>query len=341
MNKKDSNCLTGACPVLPETGDTVKMSEGSGGVEMQLLVDEIKKHFEIESGWSGTSDDSASIHIKEGELVFTTDSYVVTPTFFPGGDIGKIAFCGTVNDLSMMGAKPLGISLGLILEEGLSKKELFDIVSSISDMSKETGIPIVTGDTKVLEKGAIDKIVINSSGVGTTQSLLIEQLKEGDDVIVSGGVGEHGTALLAKRYDLETDVVSDSKPLHREIEEIKGLVKQAKDVTRGGLAAILNEMTDKNNVGMLIEEKSVPLQDQVRALTEILGIDFYSLACEGRFVCIAKKENSNEVLKILKKYNSLATKIGKITVDKDVVIQTVFGKKILGVPSGNIVPRIC
>lgn len=335
-------CLTGACPTPIERDlHTIKLSEGSGGKEMQHLIGELRGRLPASDAWRNADDDGASYRIGDQELVFTTDSYVVTPTFFPGGNIGTLAFCGTVNDLSVMGADPIGLSLGLILEEGFPKSKFFEIIDTIGALSKETGIPVVTGDTKVLERGAIDGIVINTSGVGIAKTVLDAKAVLGDHILVSGGVGEHGTALLAKRYELEASITSDSKPLHEELRAVRSRIKQAKDVTRGGLSAILNELALKNHVGITINEEDVPLHDQVRALTEILGIDLYSLACEGRFVCIVAPEESAEVLRILRTFNPLATKIGEVTSVPPVVVQTRFGKKILSMPSGNIVPRIC
>lgn len=342
MNKKNDNCLTGECPVpIERSMHTIKLSEGSGGKEMQLLIDSMREHFPQSKEWAHSKDDGATFAIGKEHLVFTTDAYVVTPIFFPGGNIGKIAFCGTVNDLAVMGARPIGISLSLILEEGFSKEEFSTIIKTIGDLSKETGIPVVTGDTKVVERGGIDKIIINTSGVGIAKKVLEAPLIAGDSVIVSGGIGEHGAALLARRFELETTLKTDSKPLHEELLATHSMVKQAKDVTRGGLAAILNELAEKNSVGMEIEEEWIPMHQQVRALTEILGIDVYSLACEGRFVCVVAKENTEAVLKILKTFNPLAQKIGEISKGKGIIVQTEYGKKILSMPSGNIVPRIC
>ena len=342
MKRKNDQCLTGECPVPIERDmHTIKLSEGSGGKEMQALVDTMRKCFFQSEKWAHSNDDGATFSLGKEHLVFTTDAYVVTPIFFPGGNIGKIAFCGTVNDLAVMGAQPIGISLSLILEEGFSKEEFETIIETIGTLSEATGIPIVTGDTKVVERGGVDKIIINTSGVGLAKRVLAEPLAVGDVVMVSGGIGEHGAALLAKRFELETLLETDSKPLHEEMLAIGGLVKQAKDVTRGGLAAILNELSEKNGVGMEIEEDNVPLDERVRALTEILGIDVYSLACEGRFVCVVAPEQAVETLRILQTFNPMARSIGTVRTEKLVIVQTQYGKKILSMPSGNIVPRIC
>jgi hydrogenase expression/formation protein HypE len=341
MKKKES-CLTGQCPTpLERPLHTIKLSEGSGGREMQALIGTLRSQFDQLSAWTHVTDDGATFPLGDQHLVFTTDAYVVTPIFFPGGNIGKIAFCGTVNDLAVMGARPIGISLSLILEEGFSKEEFNAILETIALLSKETGIPIVTGDTKVVERGGLHKILINTSGVGLAARVLEAPLSEGDVVVVSGGLGEHGAALLARRFELETTLVTDSKPLHEELLAIGPFIKQAKDITRGGLAAILNELSEKNGVAFTIEEEDVPLEAEVRALTEMLGIDVYSLASEGRFACVVAPEHVSSVLEILHTFNPAARQIGTVSFGRGVSVQTAYGKKILSMPSGNIVPRIC
>jgi hydrogenase expression/formation protein HypE len=342
MKQKDDNCLTGACPspVTPNL-HTIKLSEGSGGKEMGNLIKDIHTRLPSFGAWENTTDDGASIALGDERLVFTTDSYVVTPIFFPGGNIGQLAFCGTVNDLAVMGARPIGLSLALVLEEGFRKEEFYQIIETIGELSRSTGIPIVTGDTKVVERRGLDKIIITTSGVGVTKRIPNDPLKEGDVIIVSGGIGEHGATLLAKRFELEATIQTDSKPLHKEMEAIAPYIKQAKDITRGGLAAITNELAAKNSIGMMLDEEAIPIAEEVRALTEILGIDVYALACEGRLLCVASKDNAPRVLELLQSFNTTASIIGRVTTEKYVVVQTRYGKKILSTPSGNIVPRIC
>lgn len=342
MNDMKDTCLTGACPTPIERSlHTIKLSEGSGGKEMQSLIGAMRTHFGPSSGWTHTDDDGAVFALGEQRLVFTTDAYVVTPIFFPGGNIGKIAFCGTVNDLVVMGARPIGLSLSLVLEEGFSKEEFMTIIETIGALSRETGIPVVTGDTKVVERGSVDKIIVNTSGVGLATHIFETPLVAGDVIVVSGGIGEHGAALLSRRFELETELETDSKPLFEEVSATGECIKQAKDITRGGLAAILNELADKNGVGIEVDEERVPLRAEVRALTEILGIDVYSLASEGRFVCAVAAEHAEEVVKKLRQWNPLAECIGVVCAGKGVSVQTAYGKKILSMPSGNIIPRIC
>ncbi|MBD3202787.1 hydrogenase expression/formation protein HypE [Candidatus Woesearchaeota archaeon] len=321
--------------------DIITLAHGSGGKEMQELINSFNF---FKSSWKNTFNDSATYDIGKGkQLVFTTDSFTVDPVFFPGGNIGHLAFCGTVNDLCVMGALPLGLSLSLVIEEGFLKKELDKIINSIKKLSKEYSIPIATGDTKVMGKGKIDKIVINTSGVGVIdkKDLLTKKVEIGDKIILSGGLGEHAVSLLSKRFDYETDIVTDSKPLVKEIIDVKQLIKTAKDATRGGISAVLNDISAKNRVGMIIYEEDIPAKNQVVKITEMLGINLYELACEGRFVCIADEKTAGEVVKKLKKFNNSAAIIGKVVSGDKVIVQTYLGKRILNVPTGRIVPRIC
>ena len=319
----------------------IKLSEGSGGKEMQELVKRLTAFLHKDSRWSHTDDDSAVWNAGDSSLLFTTDSFVIDPIFFPGGDIGKIAICGTINDLAVMGAMPIGISLGIILEEGFSKNHLDRIMKSIGETSKKTGIPVVTGDTKVVEKGKVDKIIINTAGIGVSSSILDKKLRPGDKVIISGSVGDHAVAVLSKRFEFETSIMTDSKPVIEDIKAVRKLIKQAKDPTRGGIAASLNELCEKNNIGMIIDGKSIPVKNEVKSMTELLGIDVYSLACEGRFVCVSEAENAEKVVRILKEFDTDAAIIGEVTKGENVIIETGFGKRILTMPSGNVVPRIC
>lgn len=320
--------------------ERVTLSEGSGGKEMHELIESLAKRLHT-GAWEHIGDDSASLLLGRKRLFLTTDSYVVSPQFFPGGNIGTLAFCGTVNDLSVMGARPLGISLALVIEEGFEKERLFEIVDTIARLSRETGIPVVTGDTKVMGRGSVDGIVITTSGMGHAERPLDIPLRPGDRLVVSGGIGEHGAALLARRFGIETHLVTDSKPLWEEIDAVRGLIKQAKDVTRGGMASVLNELALRNRVAFLVDEQKVPLHPEVRSLTDLLGIDALSLACEGRFVCACGAADADAVVAALRRYNPDAAIIGEVQEGKGVTLQTGFGKRLLAMPSGVLVPRIC
>lgn len=322
----------------------ITLAHGAGGKEMSELIKSfnlIKNPIIKNTTWEGNDDDSASYRLPDGSyLFFTTDTFTVSPIFFPGGDIGNLAFCGTINDLVVMGAEPLGISLALTIEEGFPTNELGKIIKSIKELSKETKIPIVTGDTKVMEKGSIDKIIINTSGIGISKIKLSKEPKKGDKIIISGGIGEHGSALLSKRFEMETELKSDLKPLIEEIKEIKQLIKIAKDPTRGGIAATLNEISKKYVVGIELEEKLIPIKKEVKGVSEMLGINPYHLASEGRFLCIAEEKKSKEVIEKLKRFNNDATIIGEIK-GEQVLLKARYGKSILSEPTGRIVPRIC
>ena len=322
--------------------DIITLAMGSGGIEMDELIKSFK--FDNRGNWLNYDNDSATFNLnKNHKLVFTTDSFTIDPIFFPGGDIGKIAVCGTINDLSVMGAEPIGLSLGFVIEEGLPKADLQKIVESINKISIETNIPIATGDTKVMEKGKLDKIIINVSGIGIVKNevFLDKEIKPGDKLIISGGLGEHAVALLSKRFDYQTNIITDSKPLLKEMREIRKHIKFAKDPTRGGLAAVLNEISGKYNIGFNLVEEDIPAKKEVRKVTEMLGINMYELACEGRIICICSSENADIVVSKLKQYNPDAAIIGEVTLDKKVVLKTFLGSRILPHPSGRIVPRIC
>ncbi len=320
----------------------IGLSHGSGGKEMTDLIDTFS--FSFRGSWNNVDNDSATIQIGNNKnLVFTTDSFLVDPIFFPGGDIGHLAVSGTINDLAVMGANPLGLSLSFIIEEGFLLEHLQKIIKSIKHLSEKTKVPIVTGDTKVMEKGKVDKIIINTSGVGiaSDEELLTKEIHEGDAIILSGGLGEHAVALLSKRFDYETTIITDSKPVLEEINAVKSFIKIAKDPTRGGVAATLNEISNKQQKGILLNEENIPAKPEVRKVVDMLGINLYELACEGRFLCIAEKKHAKKVEKILKSFNKQASIIGEVTSGNQVVMQSILGKRILPHPTGRIVPRIC
>ncbi len=280
---------------------------------------------------------------KEGQkLVFTTDSYIVDPLFFPGGDIGKLAICGTINDLAVMGADPLGISLSLIIEEGFAIDDLKKILRSIAVVSRHEKVAIVTGDTKVVEKGGVKGLVVNTSGVGAVNRPVDNSgLKPGDLIIVSGGIGEHALAILAKRFNYRTKLKSDCQPLWRLIEPIKEYLTACKDPTRGGISATLNEMAQKSKVKMVLFEKFIPVHKEVRAMSEILGFSVYDLACEGRFVAGVPRNKIVKVIAVLRKLKQKPAFIGRVEKGHGVILETKLGKRVLPMPEGKLVPRIC
>lgn len=275
-------------------------------------------------------------------MVFTTDSYIVDPLFFPGGDIGKLSICGTINDLAVMGAEPLGISLSLIIEEGFAIDDLKKILHSIAVVSRQEKVAVVTGDTKVVEKGGVKGLVVNTSGVGAANRPVDNSgLKPGDLLIVSGGIGEHALAILAKRFNYQTKLKSDCQPLWRLIEPVKEYLTACKDPTRGGLSAAVNELAQKSKVKIILFEKQIPVQPEVRAMSEILGFSVYDLACEGRFVAGVPMNKVVKVIAILRKLKQKPAFIGRVEKGRGVILETKLGKRVLPMPEGKLVPRIC
>ena len=285
------------------------------------------------------------------KLVFTTDSYVVSPLEFPGGDIGTLAVCGTVNDLAVMGARPLWLSLGVILEAGLEFQTLERIVKSIAAKAREAGVRIVCGDTKVVEKGKGDGIFINTAGIGVLEKPLVpETIEPGDKIVVSGTMGDHGMALLTLRkgFPLKSDLRSDCAPLNGMIAEVlaKVEVKWMRDPTRGGLATALNELTESQPWGVLLEEGLVPLSDPVAGVSELLGLDPLYSANEGKAVFVVPAGAAEETVEILKKSpeGGDAAIIGTISdgFSGKTVLQTEMGTlRTLGILASDPLPRIC
>lgn len=333
----------------------IELEMGGGGKKSEELIGSIRKILSVKGKWKNTKDDGAVFDLQtlrvgntrplgSGEkLVFTTDAFIVDPLFFPGGDIGKIAICGTLNDLAVMGARPIGISLSIVIEEGFLQSDLEKIIQSIDKISKITGVPIVTGDTKVTEKGKIDKIEITTSGVGLAEKIISNNgAKVGDDIIVSGDLGEHAVALLAKRFNYQTKIKSDCQPLICEIQSVSKYLTSCKDPTRGGMAAVLNEMAQKSKTKFVLEEKTLPFKKETVAISELLGIDFFSFPSEGRFVATVAKKDSKKILQILQKFNKSSKIIGKVERGNGVWLKTEIGSiKKVEVPRGKLIPRIC
>jgi hydrogenase expression/formation protein HypE len=345
----------------------VELEDGGGGGKSEELIAEIRKSFPRSKKWKNTNDDGAVFDLTpalslptgqagllrrggKSKLVFTTDAFIVDPIFFPGGDIGKIAICGTINDLSVMGAVPIGISLSVVMEEGFPIADLKKIMQSIGQISKITGVPIVTGDTKVTEKGKLDKIEITTSGVGIAENIISNNgAKPGDVVITSGNLGEHAVALLSKRFNYKTKIKSDCQPLTKEIQSVAKYLTACKDPTRGGVAAVLNEISEKSKVRIILEESKLPFAKETVALSNLLGIDKFSFPSEGRFVATVAKENADKVIKILQKFNPEAKVIGFVkkfsnreNEKKGLYLATNIGSlKKIEVPRGKLIPRIC
>ncbi len=277
------------------------------------------------------------------KLVMTTDAFIIDPIFFPGGDIGKIAMCGTINDLSVMGATPLGIALSFIIEEGFSSSDLEKISRSINAISRQTNTPIVTGDTKVTNKGKIDKIAITTCGIGIAEKIISNNgAKPGDKVIASGDLGEHGAIILAHRFNYKTRLKSDSQPILKEMQAIGKYLTSAKDPTRGGLAENLNEIAEKSKVKIILDEKYLPYKKETKAISGLLGIDLMALPSEGRFIAAVPAKFAAQVVKILQKYNKAAKIIGEVQKGKGVFLNTESGGlRPIEMPRGKLVPRIC
>lgn len=338
--------------------DSISLDEGGGGQKSGELISEIRKIVKDVGKWKNTRDDGAVFKLpKDSEnLVFTTDAFIIDPVFFPGGDIGKIAMCGTINDVSVMGAKPIGISLSIVMEEGFPREDLMRILKSINKVSKDSGVPVVTGDTKVTEKGKIDKIEITTAGVGLVENVINNDgIKPGDYIISSGDLGEHTIALLAKRFNYQTKIKTDSKPFNKELEKVGKYLNACKDPTRGGLAANLVEMAEKSGVRVILDEKNLPYKKETKVVTELLGLDIFSLASEGRFIASVSPKNINKVLKILRTFNKAAKVIGRAykvnrfarhasrsDVGVGVFLETdLGGSRRIESPRGKLIPRIC
>lgn len=347
--------------------DRITMAHGAGGSVMQSLIEKyILKHLggaHVDVPLDAL-DDAAVV---EG-IVLKSDSYTVKPLFFPGGDIGRLAISGTVNDICMIGGDPLALAEGFILEEGFGLSDLDMILESMRKAGDEAGVPVITGDTKVMERGAVDKFVINSSGIGkrnplldknllearkhralNSQWLLDSNLRSGDKIILSGTIGDHGIAVLSARegYGFETRIESDAAPLKSTVNHMLdvGGVVAMKDPTRGGLANLLNEWSQKSHVGILVQEQSIPVKDGVRAACEMLGLDVLEIGNEGKLVASVVPEKAEAVLASLKDtpLGSDAAIIGEATSEFDLVaMETVVGgRRIIAPPAGDPVPRIC
>ncbi len=331
----------------------IEMSHGSGGRQSSRLIDELFiRHFDNEFLRQGN--DSAVFDITPGRMVMTTDAHVVSPLFFPGGDIGSLAVHGTINDIAMSGAKPLYLSASVVLEQGFPLADLEKIVISMATASRNAGVPIITGDTKVVERGKGDGIFITTSGVGTLPgdiNISGDLAQAGDVVLLSGPIGDHGIAILASRAGLEftTTIKSDSAALHGLVAEMVAAVPEIhclRDPTRGGLATTLNEIARQSGVGIVLDESAIPMRAEVKGACELLGLDPLYIANEGKLVCICAEESAKNILDLMKQHPlaNEAAIIGRVTEDNQqlVIMKTaVGGRRIVDWLSGEQLPRIC
>jgi hydrogenase expression/formation protein HypE len=333
---------------------TILLGHGSGGKMMHDLIENVFiKHFE--NSILSEQTDAAIVQAGSEKIAFTTDSFVIDPLFFPGGNIGKLAVCGTVNDLAVSGAEPLYLSVSFIIEEGFPFKSLEIIAESLAAEAKKAGVLIVTGDTKVVNKGKCDKLFINTSGIGLVRNDRTHITKAlnivpGDIIIINGTIGDHGISVLNAResFNFKTTIVSDCASLNHIIGEVlnKTQVKFMRDPTRGGVATVLNELAGKINLGIEIDESLLPVNNGVKAMCEILGFDPLHIANEGKVLIVAGKEYGPAIIEILKN-NELGRNcavIGRVVDDhrgKVVLRNETGGRRIIDSLSGDQLPRIC
>lgn len=331
--------------------ERILMAHGGGGLLMHELIDRIAGRF----GTADPMQDSAILGVAGGRIAFTTDSYVVSPLFFPGGDIGRLAVCGTVNDLAVCGARPRWISLAMIVEEGLKIDVLDRVAASVEAAAREADVQVVTGDTKVVEKGKADGLFINTAGVGEVPpgiDVSTARARPGDAVIVSGTIGDHGLALLSVREGIGFggDIESDTAPLSTLVtpllEHLPGGIRAMRDATRGGLAAVLNEIAADSGVCLRVDESAVPVREPVRRGCELMGYDPLHIANEGKLVAIVDPEAADDILAAMREHplGREAAVIGRVTGEEKglVVLKTgLGGERVVDLPYGDILPRIC
>lgn len=331
----------------------VEMSHGSGGRAMAQLIDELfARNFANE--YLAQGNDGAALPAESGRLVMSTDAHVVSPLFFPGGDIGSLSVHGTVNDVAMMGAKPLYLAASFILEEGFPLADLLRIVESMARAAAGAGVSIVTGDTKVVEKGKGDGVFITTTGVGVVRDGIVlsgNLARPGDKVLLSGSIGEHGMAILSQREGLsfDTSIVSDSAPLNGLVEAMLASgaqLRALRDPTRGGLATTLNELAKQSGVGVRLDEAAIPVTPTVAAACEFLGLDPCYIANEGKLVAICAPQDADRLLAAMREHplGCNAAIIGKVVEDRHGFVQMTTrmgGRRILDWLSGEPLPRIC
>ncbi len=335
--------------------NTILLSHGSGGQMTHDLINDLFVRY-FDNDVLSAQTDSAVLNIPPEHLSFTTDSYVIDPVFFPGGDIGKLAVCGTVNDLAVSGAVPKYLSAGFIIEEGFEYEKLERIVKSMAEEAKRAGVHIVTGDTKVVNRGKADKIFINTAGIGILDAKFKhlsygKDIKPGDKIIINGPIGDHGVSVMAERENLgvKSHLKSDCASLNHIIERVltsHNDIKLLRDITRGGLATVLCEIMDKDKFGIAIEEEKIPVKEEVNGMCEILGLDPLYIANEGKFLMVAGENEAEAILQTLRN-DSLGTEasiIGEVidSTHGKVLLKTVIGgTRVVDMPAGEQLPRIC
>lgn len=330
------------------------MSHGGGGRAMAQLITELfTQHFD--NTWLQQQNDQAVLTLPPGRVAISTDSHVISPLFFPGGDIGSLAVHGTVNDVAMSGAKPLYLTAGFIIEEGFPLAELKRIVISMANAAVQAGTPIVTGDTKVVERGKADGVFITTTGIGVIPDgvhIAGDQAQPGCAVLVSGSIGDHGVAVMASRENLtfQTRILSDSAALNGLVADMVAVAPTAlrclRDPTRGGVATTLNELANQSGVGIIINEAALPIKAEVKAACEILGLDPLYVANEGKLVCVCDANAADALLTVMRNHplGRDAALIGEVIADPHHFVQmnTAFGgRRIVDWPVGEQLPRIC
>ena len=341
------------CPLPLKDYPNIVMGHGAGG---RMMNDLIRHLFaaEFQNPLLGQMADATSLDLAGARLAFSTDSFVVSPLFFPGGDIGELAVNGTINDLAMSGANPRFLSAGFILEEGLPLETLGRVTSSMARACRSAGVQIATGDTKVVNRGHGDGVYINTSGIGSIAAgihISPQNAHVGDSIIVSGTLGDHGIAVMSVREGLtfETEIRSDTAPLHSLVQSMLQAAPEVhclRDLTRGGLAAVLNELAEASNVGVEFDETKVPLKGAVLAACEMLGLDPLFIANEGKLVAFVPEKQAERCLASMRKqpYGQEAAIIGQVVADHPgmVVARTsVGGSRVVDLPAGELLPRIC
>ncbi len=339
-----------ACPIPAPDPHRIRLAHGGGGELTGRLIEEI--FLPAFGTGSHPLHDSSVVSLPQGNIAVTTDSFVIHPLEFSGGDIGSLAVHGTVNDLAMSGARPLYLTAGFILEEGLDTAILSRIARSMGQAARQAGITIIAGDTKVVEKGKGDGIYINTSGIGIiehSQTIAPTAIREGDTILVSGDIGRHGITIMSARagIDLQTDLQSDSSNLWPSVETLlqNGIaIHCLRDITRGGLSMTLNELAETSGTTILLDETSIPVCDAVRSACDLLGLDILQTACEGRYIAIVPEKQAQQTLLALQRHNPAAAKIGTVIPlgTAPLLIDGLLGvRRILSKPYGEQLPRIC